>query len=82
MAECVRWALSLPVASIVRGYLRMDQLMADIRIARKFRPLGTEDRDRILALAAPEAGDGRHEHFKSTQRYDGPLYREMHGFET
>ncbi len=79
---CVRWALSLPVSSIVRGYLRMDQLMADVRIARGFRPLDAEERDRIMALAAPEAGDGRHEHFKSTQRYDGPLYRSMHGFET
>ena len=78
---CVRWALSLPVSSIVRGYLRMDQLMADIGIARGFRPLSAAERERVMALAAPEAGDGRHEHFKSTQRYDGPLYRKMHGFE-
>ena len=77
---CVRWALSLPVSSIVRGYLNMDQLMGDVRIARGFQPLAPEERDRIMALSAPEAGDGRHEQFKSTQRYDGPLYRKMHGF--
>ena len=78
---CVRWALSLPVSSIVRGYLTLDQLMADVRIARGFRPLADAERERIMALAAPVAGDGRHEHFKSTQRYDARIYREMHGFE-
>lgn len=77
---CVRWALSVPVSSIVRGYLTMEQLMADVKIARGFQPLEQDERKKIMALAEPEAGDGRHEHFKSTQRYDNPLYREMHGF--
>lgn len=77
---CVRWALSVPVSSIVRGYLTMEQLMADVKVARGFRPLEQDERKTIMALAEPEAGDGRHEHFKSTQRYDNPLYRKMHGF--
>lgn len=77
---CVRWALSVPVSSIVRGYLTMEQLMADVKIARGFQPLEPDARKTIMALAEPEAGDGRHEHFKSTQRYDNPLYRKMHGF--
>ena len=77
---CVRWALSLPIASVVRGYLTMEQLMADVEIARGFQPLGEAERARIMALAEPEAGDGRHEQFKSTQRYDDSIYREMHGF--
>ena len=78
---CVRWALSLPVASIVRGYLTMEQLMADVELVRDFRHLSPEEREQIIALAEPVAGDGRHEHFKSTQRYDHPLYRKMHGFD-
>ena len=77
---CVRWALSLPIASLVRGYLTMEQLMADVKIARGFKPLQGAERKRIMALAAPEAGDGRHELFKSTQFFDGPLYRKMHGY--
>ena len=77
---CVRWALSVPVSSIVRGYLTMQQLMADVKIARGFQPLEPDARETIMALTEPEAGDGRHEHFKSTQRYDNPLYRKMHGF--
>ena len=55
--------------------------MADVKIARGFRPLGAEQREQIMSLAEPVAGDGRHEHFKSTQRYDSPIYRKMHGFE-
>ena len=78
---CVRWALSLPVSSIVRGYLTMEQLMADVEIARDFRPLSDGEREKIAALAEPVAGDGRHEHFKSTQRYDSQIYRKMHGFD-
>lgn len=78
---CVRWALSLPVTSIVRGYLKMSQLQADIEIVRGFRPLAPAERERIMGLAGPVAGDGRHEHFKSTQRYDSQIYRKMHGFE-
>lgn len=77
---CVRWALSLPISSLVRGYLKIDQLMADVKIARDFEPLREAERMKIMALAEPEAGDGRHELFKSTQSYDGPLYRKMHGF--
>ena len=26
------------------------------------------------------AGDGRYEHFKTTQRYDAPYHRRQHGF--
>lgn len=77
---CVRWALSLPISSLVRGYMTIDQLMADVKIARGFRPLDGEERERILALAKAEAGDGRHELFKSTQRFDAPVYQKMHGF--
>ena len=33
----------------------------------------------IGRTAKSEAGDGRHEHFKSTRRFHGPIYRRMHG---
>ena len=77
--QCVRFALSVPCASIVRGWLTMEQLEADLAVARDFEPLSDDEKAEILALAAPEAGDGRHELFKSTRVFDGPVYREMHG---
>jgi hypothetical protein len=77
--QCVRYALSQPVSTIVRGWLTMEQLEADLKIAENFQPLSERERAEIEALAKPEAGDGRHELFKSTRVFDGPVYREMHG---
>ncbi len=80
--ECVRYALSLPIASLCRGWMTMEQMLADVKIARDFQPLSAEDKAKILAKAEPDAGDGRYEQFKSTQRYDARIYQEMHGFKT
>jgi uncharacterized protein len=77
--RCVRYALSQPVAVAVRGWLTMEQLEADLKIAENFRPLSDAEQAEILALARPEAGDGRHELFKSTRVFDGPVYRKLHG---
>lgn len=77
--QCVRFALSRPVSTIVRGWLTAEQLQADLKIARTFQPLTKAEEAAILSLAEPESGDGRHEHFKSTRRFDGGVYRKMHG---
>lgn len=79
--QCVRYALSLPVSTLVRGYMSVEQLEQDLRIARDFRPLSAVEMAAIRALAKPEAGDGRHELFKSTQVFDGAPHRKLHGFE-
>ena len=76
--QCVRYALSQPVSTIVRGWLTMEQLEADLKIAQDFQPLTDREMGEIDALTYPEAGDGRHELFKSTRAYDGPVYRKMH----
>ena len=81
-ARCLRFALDVPISSLVRGWTTMDQMVSDIRTARSFEPLSAAEKDEILMLAQPHAGDGRYELFKSTQRFDNPLYREMHGFPT
>jgi len=78
--QCVRFALSLPVATVCRGYTAMDQLQQDLRIARDFQPLSRQQKEEILALAREEAGDGRHELFKSSQTFDGVTHRKQHGF--
>jgi uncharacterized protein len=78
--QCVRFALSLPVTTVCRGYMSMEQLQQDLKIARGFQPLSREQKAEILALAKPDAGDGRHELFKSTQTFDGSTHRKQHGF--
>jgi len=79
-AQCLRFALDLPISSLVRGWMTIDQMMADIRTARSSEPLSKAEKGEILMLAEPHAGDGRYELFKSTQRFDNPMYRKMHGF--
>jgi len=34
----------------------------------------------LLSRVREEAGDGRHELFKSTQSFDGPHHRRQHNF--
>jgi predicted aldo/keto reductase-like oxidoreductase len=77
--ECVRFSLSLPVSVLVRGWMKIEQMEADVKIAREFQPLSGEEKQIILSKARDEAGDGRHEQFKSTQRFENPIYRKMHG---
>ncbi len=78
--DCLRYALSQPVASVVRGWTSVEQIMADVKVARGFQPLSDAEMSRILDKAEPDAGDGRFEHFKTTQRFDNKIYRKMHGF--
>ena len=78
--ECRRYALSLPIATLVVGILSMEELKADVEIARNFEPMSDEKKAVLLSSVADVAGDGRHEQFKSTQRFDGPHHRRQHGF--
>jgi aryl-alcohol dehydrogenase-like predicted oxidoreductase len=79
-AECHRYALSLPVASQVVGLTSLDQLKQAVAVARSFEPMSETEQAALVARVAPEAGDGRHELFKSTQGFDGPVHRSQHGF--
>lgn len=79
--ECYRYALSLPVASQVVGINSMKHLEQDLAIARNFKPMAAEERKTLLARVKDVAGDGRHELFKTTRDFDGPLHRKQHGFD-
>ena len=72
--------MSLPVSTLCVGVLTMDELKAEIAIARSFKPMSDADKEQLLSIAAPEAGDGRHELFKSTQNFDGAHHRRQHEF--
>ena len=78
--ECIRFALSLPISSLCVGIESMKDLQQDISIARGFKPLSDSDKSRLLSMSAAEASDGRHELFKSSQRFDGVHHRKQHGF--
>lgn len=78
--ECVRYALSQDIASLVVGIDSMKVLMQDVALARDFKPMEKAETDALLARVQPFAGDGRFEWSKSTQNFDGPYHRRQHGF--
>jgi predicted aldo/keto reductase-like oxidoreductase len=78
--ECLRFALSQDVATVVSGMVSMDELNKNVATCRNFKPVEGEELTRLLAKVKPEAGDGRHERFKSTIDFDGPYHRKQHGF--
>ncbi|WP_166824859.1 aldo/keto reductase [Thalassoroseus pseudoceratinae] len=78
--ECLKYALSQPIASLVTGIINQRDLDQAIKVGRDFKPLTDDELDRILQKVAPVAGDGRHELFKTSKRFDGPHHRKQHGF--
>lgn len=78
--ECVRYALSQDIATLVVGIDSMKVLMQDVALARDFKPMERAETDALLARVKPFAGDGRFEWSKSTQNFDGPYHRRQHGF--
>ncbi len=79
--ECRRFSLSLPISTLVCGIMSMKELTDAINVARNFKPLSAEETARMVVRGQAEGSDGRHELFKSSQRYDGPHHRKQHGFE-
>jgi predicted aldo/keto reductase-like oxidoreductase len=76
-----RYALSLPISSLVCGIISLDDLRQDLGVARDFQPMPDDERAKLLARIRRVASDGRHEQFKSTQVFDGPYHQKQHGFQ-
>ena len=78
--ECYRYFLSQPISTQVIGIASMDDLNRALTIGRSFKPMSAAELTALRARLKDVAGDGRYEHFKSTQVYDGPYHRKQHGF--
>lgn len=78
--QCHRFALSLPVSTLVVGITSMEDLHGVVTTARDFKPMSDASKAVLLSKVADVAGDGRFERFKSTQDFDGPHHRKQHGF--
>jgi len=65
---CRRYALSLPVSSVVCGMTRREELLGMVRIARQFQPLSQPEIAAALGKAGLRAGDGRLEAYKDPKQ--------------
>jgi predicted aldo/keto reductase-like oxidoreductase len=79
-AELLRFNLSQPTVSQVVGIRDVTQLRAAVKVARGFTGMPEEEQTALMERVREEAGDGRHETFKSTNQHDGPHHRRQHGF--
>ena len=78
--QCRRYALSLPISTLVCGIESEANLQQDIAIARTFNPMSESERQTLLDQIYDQAADGRHEWFKSTQFFDSQYHRDQHSF--
>ena len=78
--QCRRYALSLPISTLVCGIQSMENLEQDLAIARNFVPMTEAEQVELAGGFVEEAGDGRLEWFKSMQTFDSKYHRQQHGF--
>ena len=80
LSECLRFALSQPIATLVSGMTSVEQVDQNAAVARDFQPLSQAEQEELLTRVRPVAGDGRLEYYKSTQYFDSQPHRDQHGF--
>jgi len=80
VADALRYAMSLRVATVVSGIDSMTVLRQNLRIARTFTPMSERERRAYVKEIAGEAADGRYELYKVSAEHEGDEGRRQHGF--
>lgn len=77
--EALNYAMNLPVSTVISGMDSIEKLRQNVAVARRFKPLPEEQRTAILDKTKQAAMDGKFEPFKTTNNFDGPIGRKLHG---
>ena len=80
--EALRYAMSLPVATTISGFLSSATLQQNLAVARHFQPMTADEMQALRMRCAKAGGDGRYELYKVTAKHEGPIGRAQHGFPT
>ena len=80
--EALRYAMSLPVATTISGFLSSATLQQNLAVARHFQPMTADEMQALRMRCAEAGGDGRYELYKVTAKHEGPIGRAQHGFPT
>jgi aryl-alcohol dehydrogenase-like predicted oxidoreductase len=78
--EMLRYAMSLPVATTITGMDSLKALEQNLKVARGFKPMTPSEMQALRDRCKSQAGDGRHEFYKLSLRFDNPQARLPHGF--
>ena len=69
--ECLQYAMSLPVSTVITGCDSLEILQQAIDTARNLRPLSPDSRAALLARTAHAAAKGQYEVYKTETMFDG-----------
>jgi aryl-alcohol dehydrogenase-like predicted oxidoreductase len=75
---CRRFALSLPISSLMCGITSRENLRQDLAMAQNFKPITGRDLEELLAKTAEAGRDGKLEVHKTTH-YGGANHFRQHG---
>jgi aryl-alcohol dehydrogenase-like predicted oxidoreductase len=78
-ATAYRYALSQPVATQVSGMSSLEELRANVAVARSLVPMSALEQAELVAAARDTAARGSCEPFKSTTEFEGPHHKRQHG---
>lgn len=68
--ECLHYAMSLPVATVISGINSIPILEQTLEAVKTFKPLTPTEREALLARTREAAGRGCYERFKTTNEFD------------
>jgi predicted aldo/keto reductase-like oxidoreductase len=74
---CRRYALSLPITSLICGIQSRENLQQDLAMARSFQPVTPQEMEQLLAQTEERGSDGKLEPWKTTN-YGGQYHRDQH----
>ncbi len=78
--ESLRYAMSLPVATVISGMDSLEVFRKNLKVAQEFMPLSADERAELLARSEALAGDDASEPFKSSRDFDAKLGRIANGY--
>lgn len=77
VAECLHYAMSLPVSVVVSGIDNLEMARENIAIAKNFKPMTEGERSNLLARVRDVARSGRLERFKTTRIFDSKIHMDQ-----
>jgi aryl-alcohol dehydrogenase-like predicted oxidoreductase len=72
--ECLRYALNLPTSVVITGCDSLPLVQQALDVARRFRPLGSEQVAALLEKTQAAARNGAHELYKTSHSFDGTFH--------
>lgn len=77
-STCRRFALSLPISTLVCGIDSRERLQQDLAVARDFKPMDAAEMKELLAQSEEAGKLGQVEKFKTTRQFDGEYHQRQH----